>query len=159
MLTKKLMKKSVNFAMSFIENEDEKVFLHTGLPNAKIFDALLKLLTSVPIKYYAGWSVISVPLREQLLMTMMKLKMNLRHFDLAQRFGVSISTVSNIITTWLLLMHEILVIQLMKNIPSREENQRCLPMVFQHLSNCRIILDACEIFCDKPNLMLKQNAA
>lgn len=81
----------------------------------------------------------------------MKLKMNLKHYDLAQRFGCCISTVCNIVRTWVLLLHEILFVQLMQKIPSRQKNRKCLPQAFVSFPDCRIVLDCTESFCDKPN--------
>lgn len=69
-------------------------------------------------------------------------------------FGCSIATVSNItrIThTWILALNEILYKQFMKNIPSREKNQECLPEFFKDFKDTRIYIDCTEIICDNPN--------
>ncbi|KAG4078482.1 hypothetical protein HA402_009194 [Bradysia odoriphaga] len=91
-------------------------------------------------------------------MTLMKLRMDLRNFDSADRFKCSIATVSNIVRSWILAMHEILFVQLMQDIPSREQNKRSLPAVFKEFSNCRIVLDCTEMFTDKPNKMFQQES-
>ena len=39
-------------------------------------------------------------------MTLIKLKLNLKHLDLALRFGVSIACVSRCITTWIRFLYQ-----------------------------------------------------
>lgn len=84
--------------------------------------------------------------------------MDLRYFDISQRFGFAKSTISNIFRTWLFAMHEILFVQLMKEIPSRFKNNECLSAAFKCLIDCRIILDCTDMFTDKPNKMNNQKA-
>ncbi|KAG4068975.1 hypothetical protein HA402_005636, partial [Bradysia odoriphaga] len=158
-LTNPLINCNLRFEFKHIDYSDEKVYLHTGLPNKKVFDMLLKLLTRAPMQYYSNWTVKKLPVTEQLLMTLMKMKMNLKHFDLAQRFGCCTSTVTNVVRTWVLLMHEVLFVQLMKNVPSRKKNKTCLPQAFIVLCECRMVLDGVEFFCDKPFNMEKQKSA
>ena len=40
-------------------------------------------------------------LQDQLLLTLVRLRLALREEDLAYRFGVSVSTVSRLVTTWI----------------------------------------------------------
>ncbi|KAG4065944.1 hypothetical protein HA402_000003 [Bradysia odoriphaga] len=70
--------------------------------------------------YICGWTPTKISKKNQLLMTLMKLRMDLRNFDLAERFKCSVATVSNIVRSWILAMHEIFFEQLMKDIPSLE---------------------------------------
>lgn len=157
-LEKKISSMNLQFEFRFIEDSDTKVLSHTGLPSKAMYDLLFETLSKVKFNYYYGWKVVKIPPKDQLLMTLMKLRMNLRHFDLAQRFGCSISTVSNIVRTWILVMHEILFKQLMSKVPSRKKNQECLPAVFLFFSDCKMIIDCLEMRCDKPLNMALQRA-
>lgn len=157
-LTDKILKMNLNFEFKFIENSDDKVYRYTGLPTRNVFEIVFKLISGIEMSYNQKWNVLIVPKKEQLLMTLMKLRLNLRHFDLAQRFGCSIATVSNIVRTWTLALHEILFVQLMSKIPSRKKNKTSLPMAFACFSECRIILDCTDESCDKPKNIFCQRS-
>lgn len=157
-LTNRLIKMNLRFEFAFIENSDDKVFLHTGFPSKRIFDLVFNLMSRFDFRYTMGWNVVKIPKKTQFLMTLIKLRMDLRYFDISQRFGFSIATVSNIFRTWIYAMHEILFVQLMTRIPSRFKNNECLPSVFKSLVDCRIILDCTEMFTDRPNKMDNQKA-
>ncbi|XP_050315255.1 uncharacterized protein LOC126749581 [Anthonomus grandis grandis] len=113
-------------------------------------------MDSVNLKYYAGWNVRIIPKIDQLLMTLMKLTLNLPHDDLSIRFSCSTATVTNIIMTWIYALHKVLFKNLMKTIPSRQRNQACLPIAFTNFRNCRIILDCTEIYSAVPASMENQ---
>ena len=49
--------------------------------------------------YYSSWTPGSIEIEDQLLLTLMKLTMNCKDADLAVRFNVSETTVSNIVNT------------------------------------------------------------
>lgn len=53
-----------------------------------------------PFNYYGGWTVVNFSVGDQLLMTLMKLRLISRDLDLAERFNTSRATVSNIINTF-----------------------------------------------------------
>nr|XP_021000790.2 uncharacterized protein LOC107456061 [Parasteatoda tepidariorum] len=76
----------------------------------------------------------------------MKLKMNLGHVDLSVRFNVCKSTVTNIVMTWIDVLHERLYEPLMSIVPSQLKNQICLPSCFASFQNCRMVVD-CTDFC------------
>ncbi|KAJ8965261.1 hypothetical protein NQ314_004251 [Rhamnusium bicolor] len=124
---------------------DNLVSLYTGLPNAGIFDSVYQLLENIEVNYYLEWNVDKISKKDQLLMYLMKLRQNFPHEDLAQRFAVSQATVTNIVITWIHVLHEILYKQMMSSIPSRNKNKTCLPNCCSTFTNCRIILDCTEI--------------
>lgn len=95
-------------------------------------------------------------MKNQLLMTLMKLRMDLRYYDLADRFKCSEATVSNVVRTWVLAMHEIFFVQLMGEIPSRSKNKKSMPAAFKAFLNCRVVLDCTEMFTHKPIQMDRQ---
>jgi hypothetical protein len=100
----------------------------------------------VELNYYLGWAVQKIENIDQLLLTLMKLRLNAPHLDPAEGFSVSQATVSNIFLTYIHAIHEILFEQLMSDIPSRSKNKMCLPNCFSSFTECRLVLDCTEIF-------------
>lgn len=72
-----------------------------------IFEILVRLLKRFDLQYYSDWTP-SMDMKNQLLVVLMKLKLNLRDTDLAHRFCVSRPTVSNIFHTLVCALHEML---------------------------------------------------
>ena len=71
--------------------------MYTGLPNRQIFDTILDFCNSMGINYGVGWEPRGIDKKEQLLMTFMKMRLNLPHGDLAYRFSTYTAQVSNIV--------------------------------------------------------------
>lgn len=63
-----------------------------------------------PLNYYSGWNVTNVGLEDQVLITLMKLRLNLRDLDLADRFSTRRATISNIVNTIICALHEIFLL-------------------------------------------------
>lgn len=84
-----------------------QMLLYTSFP-ADVFHVIVSMLSRMaPFNYYAGWAVTWFSIEDQLLITLMKLRLNYRDMDLAVRFGTSRSTVSNFINTYVSVLHEI----------------------------------------------------
>ncbi|XP_051808003.1 uncharacterized protein si:dkey-56d12.4 [Acanthochromis polyacanthus] len=86
---------------------------------------------------------------DQLLMTLMKLRLNLLQGDLAERFGVSQTIVSKIIACWLDLMEE----KMRCYIPwlPRETIQETMPQCFkEHYPKTTCVIDCSETPLQKP---------
>ena len=88
-----------------------------------------------------------------MFLTLVRLKLGLLEKDLAHRFRFSISQtlVSIIFNTWLNLFH--IHFSSLKFWPTRETVQKYLPVQFAQsiYRNTRIILDATELFIEKPS--------
>jgi Helix-turn-helix of DDE superfamily endonuclease len=131
------------------------MLLYTSFPS-DVFDILVKTLTGLqPLNYYAGWRVTTLPLQDQLLVTLMKLRLNYRDLDLADRFGISRATVSNIIHTFICALHEILYdgIHTAIGMPSQMKCKGSMPKSFEDFSSARVAMDATEITQDIPSDM------
>lgn len=127
--------------------ESDKLILeYTGLPTRHIFNSLYCLIENININYYLKWKVEKIDRRDQLLMTLMKLRQNYSHTDLGFIFQVSETTMTNVIVTIIHLLHEVLYTILMKSVPKRSKNR---------FTNCRIILDCTEIFAAVPRQSMK----
>lgn len=115
--------KPVGCSYEYIKNNDRKIMMFTGLPNAQIFEALCGLLKNLKVTCAYNWDVVKISRTDQIFLCLMKLRQNHVHLDLADRFGISESTVSNIFITWVHILHTILAKQLMGSIPRRHKNK------------------------------------
>lgn len=98
-----------------------------------------------------------IPLREQLFITLRKLRSNISVKSLAWEYQVSDTTINNVVITWLHVLWEILVDGMMNRLPSRQKNAQCLPQSFSSYTNCRAIIDCTEIRCAIPKQFDKQS--
>ena len=89
---------------------------------ADVFKALVSTLSGFgPFNYCAGLAVSCLNIEDQLLMTLMKLRLNYKDLDLAVRFSTGRQTVSNIVNTLYSVLLEIYSKGLLKDmgIPSQ----------------------------------------
>ena len=134
------------FSFRQISSNPDLVRYYTSLPDAATVLFLEALLSRFDLRYHFDWKVQILPLIDQLLLTLMKLRLNLGTVDLAVRFKCSSATVTNITTTIFSALYDILYVGMMEgNIPSRIKNQTSLPKCFQPFPNCRIVLDCTEV--------------
>jgi len=137
------------------------MLLYTSF-HSDIFDIILSLLERLqPLQYYSGWSVTLLSLGDQLLMTLMKLRLNCRDLDLAQRFAVSRATVSNVVNTLICALHEIFFdgVMLAVGIPSQQKCRGSMPKSFDDFISARVSMDCTEISQDIPADLNKQSLA
>ena len=107
-------------------------------------------MADVPTNLFSGCSC--SPL-QQLLIVLMKLRLNLGDQDLAYRFGIHQSTVSRYSSKWLdILYHKLSVFV---NWPEREELLRTMPVYFRKdFGKCFIIIDCFEVFIERPTSLM-----
>ena len=127
-----------------LENDDTKTLYYTGLNSFKllttIFNALLPALHQDPR--------FKVSLKEQFIITLMKLRLNLGIQDLGYRFGVSKKTVSSYIEKFINVMYVRLPPALLLW-PDQEALMKTMPNSIRvHYPKCVAIIDAFEIFCE-----------
>ena len=124
----------LNQALVQIEELEGKVFKYENLSSEDIlnytslnkdaFEVLLCLLNRFkPFNYSYGFEVKSVNSKNQLLISLMKLKMDIPFFDLATKFGVSRTTVTNIFHTSTLCMGLCLRSNANYSIPNKEQSK------------------------------------
>ena len=86
-----------------IEGNDKKTEFYTGLPSWEVFLKVYKLLIAhAPLQ---KWQRSHLTLKDELVIVLMRLRLNLMLEDLAYRFNVSKSTISRIFQTWLDVMY------------------------------------------------------
>lgn len=134
--------------------------METGLPTKEVFDIvhLHALRFKDSINYFSGWKVESISFEDQIFITLMKVRQNYTNLHLAQLFHCSVSTIANIVTTFIHVLHSILFDDLMTSIPSRDKNKLSAPSSFSQFGSCRIVIDCTDIEVAAPGLMSQQNA-
>ncbi|KAL4153008.1 hypothetical protein QTP88_000841 [Uroleucon formosanum] len=150
--------KSQPFSFEVIQEKDSLInyYTGTGLPNRKTINFFFVIFKDKHITYLLGWNVERIPKNNQILMTLMKLRLNLDFIDLGVRFGCTRKTINNIVLTWIHVFHTVLFKGFMESVPSELKNRACLPSIFNNFVNCRIILDCTEIFTAIPGKMYMQ---
>ena len=87
---------------------------------------------------------------QQLMLTLMRLRLSLSGQDLAYRFGLHSSAVSHTFNNVLNILYVRLKCLIIW--PEREVLRRTIPMDFRkHSPNCAVIIDCFEIFIDRPS--------
>ena len=127
--------------------EDEKVLYYTGLSSWELFSKLYAYVKPY-LKQYSSLSPF-----QQLLMALMRLRLNLSGQDLAYRFRVHQSTVSRNFEFVVQLLYSKLKPLIIW--PDRDLLRKTMPMVFRkHHPNCVVIIDCFEIFMNRPTNLL-----
>ena len=129
------------------KGNDKKVCFYTGIPSWDLFSKLFMYL-----KPHLSSEKALTPF-QQLIMTLMRLRLNLTIQDLAFRFKVHKSTISRIFVEVISTIYYCLrpLIQW----PDRDALLKTLPMEFRkHCPRCAVIIDCFEIFLEKPSNLL-----
>ena len=157
-LKKDVNYKRNNYTASSIDTETLR--METGLPTKEVFDIVVRHVNRYKdnINYFSGWKVDTISLEDQIFITLMKLKQNYTNLHLAQLFSCSVSTISNIVLTFVRVLHSLLFNDIMSSIPSRNKNKTCSPSSFSQFSSCKIVIDCTDIEVATPSLMKDQNA-
>ncbi|XP_048751177.2 uncharacterized protein LOC125662870 [Ostrea edulis] len=147
--------KSKPMSINNIKDNEEKMLLYTSL-QFDIFDVLVRLFD---LHYYNDWTP-TMEIDDQLLIVLMKLKLNFRDIDLAHRFCVSRPTISNIFHTLVHTLHEMLFAGIVnKCFPSQLKCKGSMPKSFEDFSSARDSMDAIETTQDIPTHMDSQAMA
>ncbi|XP_062572932.1 uncharacterized protein LOC134234895 [Saccostrea cucullata] len=148
---------------------------YTGFPSMNSFNALHNALEPKlkSVRYWKGPSfhcntlkhkvfkksraTRKLSTKDELVLTLMKIRLGLLDEDLADRFSISVSYVSRIFTTWVKILSKYLS-KLIFN-PPKEVVHANLPPKFktQKYSSVRHIIDCSEVFIEKPHSMMVSN--
>ncbi|XP_033741819.1 uncharacterized protein LOC117328399 [Pecten maximus] len=166
------------FGYNSILNDKDMKF-HTGIPTIKAFDAIFNVIkpSITHMKYWHSGTFVKFvcnPLRykrspkktsrrcltskDEMLMTLMKIRLGTLNQELALKFGISKQTVSNIFTTWTKLLAKFLGTLVFN--PPKDVVRQNLPPSFENLTYkyVRHIIDCTEIFLETPqNLSVRAN--
>ncbi|XP_038576234.1 uncharacterized protein LOC119903968 [Micropterus salmoides] len=127
----------------FMLQNDSDALLYTGLTR-DVFNILVSTLEG-----YAS-NVFTMSVRDQVLLTLVKLKTNRMIGDLSRQFCVSQSMTSKIISYWIDKLEEVLQ-PLIPWLP-KETIEATMPEAFKkHFPNTTCIIDCSEILLQKPD--------
>lgn len=135
---------------SFLESNNSKVpgviRFYTGLPSYSRLKAVFDFVSSSLTESKCS----SLPLFQQFLIALMKLRLNVADQDIAYRFGISQSAVSKNFRKWVNIMYIFLKPLIVW--PRREEVMKTMPENFKReFSRCICIIDCFEVFCERPS--------
>jgi len=135
------------------------VRMETGLPTREVFNIVVNYAARFQdsILYYLGWKVDTISFEDQIFLTLMKLRQNYTNLHLAQLYSCSVGTISNVIITFIHVLHNLLFKDIMTSIPSREKNKLSAPSSFSQFNSCRIVIDCTDVECATPGLMSQQS--
>ena len=129
--------------VKMIKENDERTNFYTGLPSWSVFQEIFNFLSPhvAPSR--------SLPLEDELVMVLMRLRLRLLLEDLSSRFGVTASFTSRCFQKWLEVMYHRL--NFLIKWPLREVIKENMPSTFKQLyPNCICIIDCSEIFIETP---------
>ena len=161
------------FSHKYIKT-DKKMNFYTGLQSIKLFETLYKLLSPyvTQINYWRGQKrVISTRIKRQtfakstkkkitpkdeLLLTLMRLRLGCLNEDLADQFCISPTICSNIFKTWMSFLAQT-VGKLVTWLP-KENILENLPKVYRDAGHhqLRCIIDCSEVFIERPKSLENQ---
>lgn len=130
-----------------LRNDAEKVSFYTGLPNYFVFETVMWLLAP---HMKGGEKTSTLTKFQQLLLTLMRLRLDLRNQDLAYRFGVKVATVTRTVHRVINIMSATLVPTAVFW-PSRAELRKNLPAALRATHpDCAVIIDCFRVSLERP---------
>ena len=158
-------RKPTPFSVDQIQHDDSLVSFYSGFTSYAIFLAFEFLGPAVNKLNYWGSKIeprvrqrsMKVNPIDQLLMTLMKLRLNLKVVDLAFRFHLSPAAVSRYITTWIcFLYHQLKELDWM---PAVEQVAGTLPPSFRgQFQSTYTLIDCSEIILETPSDLHMQSS-
>ncbi|XP_061924366.1 uncharacterized protein LOC133663698 [Entelurus aequoreus] len=136
----------MSLSESSLRNDAEKVKFYTGLPNFFVLETVMLLLAP----HMDAIRNMKLSKFQQLLLTLMRLRLDLRNQDLAYRFGVKVGTVVRTVHHMVNIMSSTLVPTAVFW-PSRAELRKNLPVALRaSCPDCAVIVDCFTVPCEGP---------
>ena len=133
-----------------VKKDEGQLRFYTGLPTYSLFLTIFSLCKP-GIEAVSGPSVNAskLSLEEQLLLTLMRLRLHLKEADLSYRFHISVSSVSRYINKWVDVMY-VRLQPVFMIWPKREDVQESMPLSFRlKYPNCMAVIDCFETFVQR----------
>ena len=94
-----------HYSVSILSSE--VIRMENGLPKREIFTIVVDYTATFKDSnsYYCGWKVESITFEDQIFITLLKLRLNYTNLHLAQLFSCSVGTISNIVITFVHILH------------------------------------------------------
>jgi len=159
------------FRLENIKDDNDLVHFYTGFPDYDTLLTFYKIVLEEDAKVMRQWRSgqskesyaesksgrnLKLPLLEQFFLTLVRLRLGLLEVDLAHRFGVSQTTVSRIIMTWINLLYHNL--KGLERYPPWHVVKNHMPDAFkEQYPNTRLIIDATEFGIERPSSLVSQS--
>ena len=151
------------FGLQRFACSDSDILFYTGLPTYSILMSIFKYIEpllsqlnycpELTSEYIRGRHRALQPV-DEFFMVLVRLRLALLEKDLAHRFNISVTSVSHILTTWIIFLNQQL--RPLITFPSRTVIQRHMPAQFK--ADTRIIIDCTEQFTETPSSLPVQSA-
>ena len=158
------------FRLENIKDDNYQINLYTSFPNYNTLFYFYKNILESDAKVMRQWRSgeskdtyteektgrsHKLPLLEQLFLTLVRLRLGLFEFDIANKFGISQSSVSRITATWInLLFHSL---KSLERYPPWHIVKKYMPEAFkEQYPNTRLIIDATEFGIEHPSSLVSQ---
>ena len=164
LLTQQLATSKALFQLADIEHNDILVRFYTGFPSYEILLFFYEFLGPAvhKLQYWGSKSVTKHHKKKldpfnQLFLTLIKLRLNLKERGLSERFGISVSSVSKYFITWIcFLYHHLTEIDWM---PKVSQVKGMIPHAFKEkYPKTYCIIDASEFFLEIPSDLRLQSS-
>ncbi|XP_024887575.1 uncharacterized protein LOC112464670 [Temnothorax curvispinosus] len=128
----------------YLIKNDKDLSTMTGIENFGILNAIVDILNTVyPIKKS------TYDYKSKVILTFMKLKLNLSYYALAVLFtGIKLTQIRNVFLEMLTLLDDVL--QYAVVFPSKKEIHKNMPTCFEDFKNTRVMIDCTEVPIQRP---------
>ena len=123
--------------------------------NNATLDNVLTYLMFIYLYLQEKRPVRTLTLREEFIMTLIRIRRGFTVRTLSDMFGISVSYTSKIFCTWISFLYLELG-PLLIRWPTKEQIAKTFPASFKHFKNTRCIIDCTEIFIQKPSMPSSQ---
>ena len=157
--------KPMHFRLENIMNNDALVRFYTGFISYDVLVAFFAFLgPAVNHLHYWGTSTshtgrcrLKLDPLNQFFLTLVRLRLNTRVKDLAQRFGIAVGLVSRYITTWICFLYQHL--REVEWMPTQDQVAATLPHAFKEkYPTTFAIIDGSELFIETPSDLHTQSS-
>lgn len=147
-LKQKLLDSQLNID-SFSHN-NEKTSFYTGLPNFLMMMNIFNLISP----YIKSTTTNALTQFQELLLVLIRIRLNVPLQDLAYRFQIVTSTAGRIFDRWIEAMSDRL--EFLIHWPDRDELRATMPSVFKRNfgSKVSVIIDCFEVFIERPSSLI-----
>lgn len=147
-----LERKQQKINEEYFLGDDERVRFYTGLES---YSHITRLYTFIEKNIHVNCNSALTGF-QQMILTLMRLRLNLPVQDLAYRFDVSPATVSKIFLKILDVLHANL--NWLIKWPSRDVLRKTMPICFRDVYGTKVavIIDCFEVFLDRPSNLMAQ---
>lgn len=121
-------------------NSDSKLFTFSGILSLELLNGLVFCAEDLAVEASTNKKVLS--LKDRIILTMIKIKLNISFSALGVLFGISRQTCSNYFKNTCPILARVL--KVMIPWPDQENIRANLPLSFKNFKNTRIILDCAE---------------